>query len=1527
MWSYSLGRKIYEDETVQIYKGNSILDQKPVLVKILKNQGMNVFGIARLIHEYELTRELKLPGIVPPLALEHSGNFALIMEGVDAVPLQEWVEKKGRLEIYTFLELASKLTKILCGLHQKGIILRTLTWDKILIHPGTESVYLFNIGDAVSDTGASTQPPVPSGVWGYLSPEQCGGIAADHRSDLYSLGVVLYQLLTGQLPLQAESPDQWIYAQMTQIPSPPRELNPDMPQLISDIVMKLLAKPVEERYQSAWGLEADLARCSRDLAQLGKAEFSIGVADKYACFHLPRRLYGREDEIALLRAAYEKALAGATQTVLIGGFAGVGKTALVTKGFCPLIGNEAFFIAGKCDQLKRNIPYAPLATAVGSLLKMLLTRSPDELESWRKKIIKALGRNGAVIAGIVPELESVIGRQPPGDVLQPKEADNRLFMVFRDFIRVFARPLHPLVIFVDDLQWADPATFNLLQYLVGDASLSNLLVIGAYRDNEISPDHPLQKYVPSVRISLMPLGLEHTAMLVEDVVGTDISSADLARILHHKSGGNPFFLHQLLKMVYQQGSLYFDAEAGAWKWDLSAIGALKPGEDVLELFLDKLELLPGETRAVLEWAACIGNTFTLELLTAVWGRGIEETISSLMPAVLEGLILEEKGTETQVYVFLHDRVQQAVYTSLSEAEKKRKHLAIGRTLLHGAGDIPGAIIAVMDHYNRCLDMVDGADERGQLARYNLLAGRRAKATAAFAAALEYFRMGQSLLPPAAWDTDYRLTHDLYLELAQAQHLVGNMEEAEELFATVLDHTPDLLERADIYAIKVILYAGAGKYAEAVQTGINALAKLGVRVPLQPSRLDYAREFLLSRWYMLNKKIEDLRDLPEPRKPVYAKVAELFSRLCTVTLAWHPELYSFIIIKAGNHSVRHGNTEMCSMGYLGYAITAGSVLGNYAAGERYGRMCLDLLSRYPHSSYQCLINFVYGCFIVHWTNYAALALEYFERAITYSMAAGNIMVMGYAHCMVLEVNYLLGRPLSEVASILEEKKDAAKGLKHDNLDINIGIYSYLLAALRGQITVVEAIEKMHRDEHRELVTKDKCALATLYILETQLLYLVGRYKEALAVARKVESLEDAIMGFLNSAEYNLYYSLAIAEALQDCPASLKGRYQRQLQKNLAQMKKWAKSCPENFQHKYLLLAAETARLKKRKVKAMALFQQAVDSARQSGYMQNEALANLVAGKFYARQGLGQLARTHLLDACQGFTRWGSPVIVQRIYQQYSHILGADVDWGLAEILKEIFEGSQFSALAPQDPGPDFVSQVVEHVARETDGKKKLINLLSLVAKGINADRGYILFLRDDGLNIEAALAPGRNDVVLKSVALDQVKDIARAVVRYVARTLETVVVNSDSPAEIFANDPYIAVSGPCSIAATPLIIKGIPVGVLYLENSQMAGVFSTGPQEILKMLTTQIACTTALRGSMATEGKVPADASLYMADPLTSRETEVLNLIAQGMSNKEIAAELGITINTVKGYIKIIYDKLGVHRRVQAVDKARELKII
>ena len=1528
MQGYTIYQEIWEDDAVKVFRG--ILGRRTVMIKLIKKEAANLTEAARLIHEYKIIRQLNVPGVVKPVTLEYTENLALIMEDVDAVPIGQHLAAVGRLDTGAFLRVAIQLANILGQLHQMGIVVRTLTLDNILFAQESGKVYLFNLSDAVC--GADSGYAVTKQADAYTAPEQCGQIVsrAEQRSDLYALGVILYRLLTGRLPLQAESPAQWTRAHLTQIPRPPRAVQPGVPPVLSDIIMKLLAKAVEERYQSAWGLEADLARCSSELARGGKAEFPIGVADKHACFQLPRGLFGRETEIEALRAAYERASAGAVEMVLIGGYPGVGKTSLVLEGLLPGIGSESFFLKGKADQLRRNIPYAPLAAAFGNLLKMLLTRSPEELESWKKQLSQALGRNGAVIADIIPELEKVMGKQPFRDGLSPKEAENRLFMAFRDFVQVFARPNKPLVVFVDDLHWADPATFRLIRYLAGAARLSHLLVIGAYRDNEIAPEQILQQFAgPVLHLSLAPLSRRHAGQLVEAVVGPDIPSTDLANVLFRQSGGNPFFLKQLLNMLYQQGSLRFDAEAGAWKWDIEVISAIKPGADVLELFVQKLQRLPEETRATLEWAACMGNTFSLTALARVRGKSEEEILSALMPAILQGLILESGSGPTAdgTYVFLHDRVQQAVCASIPAEEEKRKHLAIGRSLLQGADDVNEVIIAAMDHFNRCLDLITAVQERTELARYNLQAGRRAKAAVAYDVALANFQAGQALLHPLAWETDYRLTFDIHLELAQAQYLTGQAEAAEELFDTVLARAGSRLDRADIYAIKVILYAGAGKYDKAIQTGINALAKLGVKIPRNPSMLDYAWELLLSRWHMRNKKIEDLLTLPEPDDPAQGKVAELFSRLCTVTLAANSDLFSYVIIKAGNHSARHGNTEMCSMGYLGYAITAGSVLGDYRAGERFGQVSLALLDKYPRSTYRCLINFVYGCFIVHWTNNAAIALKYFRRAIAHSGAVGNVMVMGYAHCMILEVSYLLGKPLAKVAEILEEKKEVAKAIGHDNLAINSVLYSHVLAALRGQTEFAEALAELRRDEYRELMAKDQCALATAYILETQLCYLDGRYAEALAAARKVKSLAGAIMGFLNSVEYNLYYSLAIMECLPGLPPADRRYYRRQLARNLAQMKKWARSCPGNFAHKYLLLAAESARLKKQRGKAMTLYQLAADAARRSGCLPNEALANLLAGRFYARQGLAKLARPYLRDASRCFTRWGAPVLAKRIYRQYSDILGSP-DAGhhdLAEVLQKIFEGNGHNGQAAPDPAAVYWNEVVEQVAGQPGDGLQLTELLTLAVKGFNADTGYILFEKDDDLWVEAAMTPGSGEAAMQAMPLDQVQGIARGVARYVARTLETVVVNGDDPASLFANDPHLAGSGLRSIAAVPLIYKGIPVGVLYLENSRMSGVFSARSREALKILAVQLASTGALQRHV--EGTAGNAADACLAEPLTARETEVLELIARGMSNKEIADQLGITLNTVKGYIKIIYDKLGEHRRVQVVDKARELKII
>lgn len=1306
----------------------------------------------------------------------------------------------------------------------------------------------------------------------------------------------------------------------------------------------------------------DLEECRTQLAQTGKIEsFPVDRFDVSACLRWPHILYGREREKEILQKAFERAYEGQAVTVMVSGYSGIGKTMLINETIKPLILTKGYFITGKFDQLEQNIPYAPIAAAFINLIKQLMTENRDKLDWWKKRILKAIGCSGSVIIEIIPELEWIIGKQPPKEPLPPKEAENRFLLIFRDFIKVFAWKGHPLVIFLDDLQWADYASLNLLKYLTQDANLHHVLFIGAFRDNELDDSHPLTQILAgdfkekstNILISLKPLKGNEVSKLVSETLNKEPEKVTvLSELLYRLSAGNPFFLKQMLTLLVDEGLLYFNIAQGCWAWNREAIEQLQPAKDVLKLILKKIQRLPEKTSQLMKLAACIGNRFDIETLAAVYGRPMDETAACLMPAVIEGLVLEIKGDKedrkpakaslypglkSTVFEFLHDRVQQAVYSSISEDEKKKKHLEIGRLLLGKTSHngLEEGILSVMDHFNRSLELIHDPKEKKLLAEYNLLAGRKAKASAAYASALQYFRNAKALLPDDAWIEDYDLSYDINLELAQAEYMSANIKTAEKLFNIIIEKSKDDLEKASIYGLKMILYAGTGRYNEAVRMGIKALKNLGVYLPIKPTLLDYAKEMLIYKWYMRNKKIEDLITLPEMTDSANIKIAELLTRLCYVTMTTNPELYSLTILKAGNHSICHGNTEMTPVGYSGYSITSSSLLGNYEVGERYGRVCIYLAEKYNKSSTKCIVYFVEGAFISHWTRHASFSLEYLKKAVSSGMEAGDVLIIGYAHCLLLEMTYLLGVPFTKVEEEISKKHEIAKRLKHENLAVNAVLYEEVLSVLQGKKadSLASGMIELERDELKKLVQKDQSSLATYYCLKTQLYYLSGDYRKALESVKKVEPLMGSILGFMISVEYCFYYCLVIAAVYHELSFKEKIHYRKVLYKKLRQMKKWANHSKDNFEHKYLLIAAELARLHNKKELAMNLYDKAIQSASESCYIQNEAIANELAARFYLSLNLNKIASLYMLDAYKGYTRWGAFAKAKELVKKYPEILdGMDIEEQKIDIpdafekVTSIITPSENEAAAVFDNY--FIEKAVENISKETDINNLFKFFLETAVQSVGADKGYLILEEKGELFIEALKERGSAETRVNMIDLEKYHKIAKGVIRYVARTLETLVLNGREKIGIFATDPYIADEKPGSIACLPLLFQGIPFGVLYLENSYIPGAFSQDRLDTLRLLFGQVAYAKKLQNYLqedTNDSKQGVEPNLI--ETFTEREMDVLKLVADGLSNKEIGERLDMTVNTVKTHIKNIYGKLQVNRRVQAVEKARKLGLL
>ena len=1357
--------------------------------------------------------------------------------------------------------------------------------------------------------------------------------------------MVFYEILTGQLPFQAEDRLQWVHAHMAQKPISPREINPDIPLAVSSILLKLLSKTPRERYQRSAGLLSDLTECRRQLSQTGFIEpFTLGRVDLSGLFQLPRRLYGREKEVEFLASVFERVVSGQPGLLLVHGYAGIGKTLLINQTLRPVTAGKGYFATGKCDQLQQNIPYAPFIQALGGLIQQFLTESQESLCARKKGLNDALGRNGAVITEVIPEVELIIGPQPPVPTLPPREALNRFRMVFRNFIQAIAPKEHPLVIFLDDLHWADPASLSLIQLLGEDADIRYLFLIGAYRDDEVPDRHPLlntleelQKMGILYNLILTPLDPIHSNQLVADTLHCTAERTEpLAEILYRKTGGNPFFLRQLMQTAYEENLLSFNDQDGCLMWDPPSIQAMPMSNDALNLMLGKLLKLPVDLQKILKLAACIGGTFDLKTLAIACEQTPGQTAAALRSSIVEGLVLlinDHVETETMVqqdnqtdsvvdsaarYEFLHDRVHQAAYSLIPDEEKKELHLQMGRLVLRNTAkdELDDKIFNIMGHLNRSLDLIKDPAERIELAGYNLIAGRKAKIAVAYNSALNYFKAGLELLPENCWAENYLLTYELHLESLQGEYLCLNINAAEQLFDLLLDKAETNLERAGIYGVKMELSSGIEKYHEALQLGIKGLSLLGVNLQLEPGKYAFIKEIIPIKWRLHRRRLSDFVSSPLNIDPIQKSVISLLNGLSLAACRVNPELFTVILLKTSNLALKYGYVDHLSLSYVCYRFFTGRVLGDYKTISEFKKEALKLIEKCDNSLHKCILYFVIGTYVSHWAEHGKTSVNYLKKAVDFGLEAGELLFTGYSATLLIENKYLLGNPLEELDQECQNYYNLTKRVRLLN-------YKLLIASLRG---VAGDLGDYSEEDLRKITKGDIKAIFAYRFSEMQLFYLAGDYQKALSFAELAHQNINAIRNYMLFAEYIFYYSLSITAVYEGLTTRQKRKYRKILRDNQQRMKKWSDSCPANFGHKYLLIAAETARLFNQDSKAMTLYDQSIQSARENYFVQNEAIAGELAAKFYLARGRDKVAQVYLTDAWHGYSKWGGVRKAQMLREQYPHLLAeTTMEEDELAIIKSTF---LYSAVEDSDSpnGRDLyaIQKAVQGLSEETDRATLLNGFLEIAVANAMADKGYLILEKNERLFVEVALA---SDMAVRPLPLEKCFKLSQAMVRYAARTQETVVLNDGEQVGIFARDLYLAQSQAISIVCLPLLCRGILMGVLYLENSLMSGVFTPDRLETLKFLSTQIAYVQKLQWFLEEEAVGAGGETLQPpVAPLTEREQEVLSLIAAGMSNKEIALELNVSVNTVKKHVLKIYEKLRVNRRVQAVAKARELKI-
>ena len=1406
-------------------------------------------SIQKLEHELSLKVDLDPEWAAVPLALvEHEDRPALLLDDAGGQPLHRLIH--GPMELGRFLHFAAGIARALRELHARNLIHKDLKPANVLVDAETSQVRLMGFGIA-SRLRRERQSPAPpeliAGTLAYMAPEQTGRMnrSVDSRSDLYALGVTLYEMLTGSLPFNAADPMEWVHCHIARTAVPPHERCADVPPAVSAIVMKLLAKTPEERYQTAGGVEHDLRRCLASWeARTPIDAFPLGERDTPDRLVIPERLYGRSREVAAVIAAFERVVSsGRAELLLITGYSGIGKSAVVNELHKVLVPPRALFASGKFDQYKRDIPYSTLAQAFQGLMRHLLAKSDAELALWRDALREALGPNARLMMELVPELKLIVGEQPPVPELSPQDAQRRFRVALGRFIGVFARPEHPLALFIDDLQWVDAATLDLLEQVLIQSDAGHLLLIGAYRDNEVDAGHPLARRLDAVRaaggrvqeIHLAPLAREDVAELIADALCCEAADvAPLAHLMHDKTAGNPFFVIQFLQVLAEQGLLAFDRLQARWSWDLDRIHAKQYTDNVADLMVGKLNRLPVEARGVLRLLACLGNAAETSTLSLVCGTPEAEIHAHLWEAVRQELI---QRTELS-YRFVHDRIREAAYTLIPAAERAQTHLRIGRLL---AAHTPAekqeeAIFEIVNQLNRGAALITSADEREQLAQFNLIAGKRAKSSTAYATALNYFVTGGTLLTDDSWDRRHQLAFALELNRAECEFLTGMLPAAEARSAALSARAANSIEQACVACLRVDVYTTLGQSDRAVAVGLDCLRQMGIEWLEHPSDEVVRSEYEALRCRLGHRAIEELLDLPLMSDPLALATLDVLTALLPPAFFTDANLRALVILRAVNLSVEWGNSDASCTPYVMLGMIAGARFGDYEAGLRFSRLGKELVEHRGLKRFQARTYLNYANVVMPWTQRFRSGRDLLRRAFETASNSGDVTFAAYS-CASLNVNFLAaGDPLAEAQCEAENGLRFAENARFGFVVDIIKPQLALIRMLRGLTRRFGVFDDGQFEElgfERHLSARRARAVpeSWYWIRKLQAHFFAGGYASALDAAEKARRLRWTPPHLFEVAEYEFYCALSRAAVWDSLPPHERQEHLEALRAHHRHLEGWAQNCPENFSDRAALVGAEIARIQGRELDAEHLYQEAIRTARANGLVHNEALAHELAARFYAGRGFEEFAHLYLQKARHGYLRWGADGKVRQLDELYPYLRQEEVLPGPAGTIAAPVEHLDLAT----------VLEVSQAVSGEIVLDTLIDKLMRTALEHAGAQRGLLIDSREGVLRLEAQAVTSGNDIIVHRTR-DPIETVglSRSIVNYVSRTHEVAIFDTAERESPFYDDEYVRDSHVRSILCLPLIRQGQVAALLYLENNLAARVFTPATVAVLRLLASEAA---------------------------------------------------------------------------------------
>ncbi|MEM6449780.1 MAG: AAA family ATPase [Cyanobacteria bacterium P01_D01_bin.105] len=1579
--------------------GQATTDQSAsVIIKILKDPYPTFRDLAQFCNQYNLTQSLSIPGILRPLALNRWENrYALVSEDFGGISLRQYLQQRShtatdtsqdtseqtvRQRVQKTLSIGIQLASLLHELAQHQIVHKDIKPANILIQPETGRIQLidFSIASRLPKETQTVQTPSRlEGTLAYLAPEQTGRMnrAIDYRTDFYSLGVTLYELLTGQLPFESTEPLALVHCHIAKMPVLPHDIDPHIPSIVSAIVLKLMAKNAEDRYQSALGLKNDLSACLDQLITTGEIDhFELGQRDLSDRLSISEKLYGREHEVGTLLDAYERIASGAcsTELMLVAGTSGIGKTVVVNEVHKPLTRQQGYFIRGKFDQLNRSTPLSAFLQAIQSLMTQILAESDEQIAQWRQKILEVVGEDGQLLIAVAPALEEIIGPQPDVPERSMSATQNRFNRLLQSFISVFTGPQHPLVIFLDDLQWVDIASLQLLQQLIENQN--HLLVLGAYRDNEVSSAHPLMLMVEALEkqasaslasvncVTLAPLNFADTNRLVADTLHCPLDRAQpLTELLRRRTQGNPFFTTQFLKSLYEEGHIRFNQDQNTWECDITEANQLSFTDDVVAFMIQRLKKLSPDTQELLEIAACIGNQFDLSTLAIAAGQSQEAIAQILWTTLEEELIIPEssvyafyESSENQTkegenghrpsldlsdsdqqvveqqtankqitYRFLHDRVQQAAYTLLAQdaEQQSRIHLTIGQRLLKESRHAQSLdnIFEIVNHLNKGAALLEDPEQRQVLAELNLEAGEKAKASTDHRTAMQCLVMGIDLLTADCWHQQYELARALYESAAEAALLAGNYEQMEQWANEVIHQAHTSLDRVKVYEVKIQAATSQSQLLEAISIAREALEKFGVTLPKDPTPPDIQAAFQTTSTVLQGKDIEKLADLPVMTSAEQMAIMQLTSVVVPAAFVGMPALFPLLTCTQIKTLIEYGNSPGAAYSYASYGLLLNVIFKDLKAAQQFAQLSITLADDIAPKDIQCQSHFVVAAFITHHVEHLKAAHSRLIHSYQLGLEAGNHEYVGYAVAHICNGAYLMGTRLSELSASMTAYCQVLSELKqtttlrfcqplHQSV-LNLMSQDHLVARTDspdangpdgdgpdGDGPDADSPDADSLSVHASLIgdvfdettmlpqmkaANNITGVFIFYVSKLILSFLFGEISVAQTLSKEIRPYLAGGDGFSLTPAFYFYdslvalsaYSNALA-ASSDLAASTDGPEQsqrtdllNQVSENQTKLKHWAQYAPMNHQHKVDLVAAECHRVQNEPYQAMERYDQAIAGAKRHGFIQEEALANELAAKFYFERGKQKIAEGYLKEAYYGYSHWEAAAKVEQLENTYPQLIATSPSVTTAHsvtathtltpaTLKSITKTSGY-----QNMWLDFlsISQAAQAISQEIELDKLLKALMEITLTNAGAQTGYFILSHRAGADFEGMpTAPNahwpqtdleqdswivvaeatQEAVTIGQTPVEQSQNIPQSLIYAVIRSAQTALFENLSTETSFASDRYVVSHQPLSALCMPISRQGQLIGVLYLENNAAAGVFSHDRLETLQLLTNQAA---------------------------------------------------------------------------------------